>query len=616
MSEKNTRSVPDVTVRFAGDSGDGMQLAGTQFTDVAAHIGNDISTFPDFPAEIRAPAGTLAGVSGFQIHIGDHDIHTPGDAVDVLVAMNPAALKANLADVREQGMIVVNTDAFTKGNLRKAGYAESPLEDESLAGYRLVPVPITKLNKEAVKDCDIPTSSKDRCKNLFALGIMLWMYDRPTGPVEDWLKRKFAKKPELAEANTASIRAGFNFGNTTDLVATNFNVKRAEDLPKGTYRKITGNEAAAIGFVVAARRAKRPLVYASYPITPASDILHFLAARKEFDVRTIQAEDEIAAVAAAIGASFGGAIGMTGTAGPGLVLKAEAMGLAVMTELPLIVLDVQRGGPSTGLPTKTEQSDLFAALHGRHGECPVAVVAPTTASDCFDTAIEAVRIATKYMTPVIYLSDGFLANTAEPWQVPQVAQLPDLTCHQDLKAEGYSPYKRDPETLARSWATPGMAGMEHRIGGLEKEDGSGNVNYEAENHAFMVGIRASKIAGIANDIPPASVEGDESGSLLVVGWGSTYGAITAAVRKARDEGRSVSHMHIRHLNPLPANVGDVMAKFDKVLMPECNLGQLREIVRSQFLVDVVGLNKVEGKPFHVSEIYRKIVEMLGDPVNV
>ncbi len=611
MSDKPLLTLSDVTVRFAGDSGDGMQLAGTQFTDVAAHVGNDISTFPDFPAEIRAPAGTIAGVSGFQIRIGDHDIHTPGDAVDVLVAMNPAALKSNLSDVRREGMIVANTDAFTKGNLRKAGYDANPLEDDSLDGYRVVRVPITKLNKEAVDHVDVPTSAKDRCKNLFALGIMLWMYDRSTQPVQDWLDRKFKNKPEVAEANKAAVQAGYNFGNTTDLIPTNFTVARAE-LPRGTYRKITGNQATAIGFVCAARRAARSLVYASYPITPASDILHSLAAYKQFDVRTIQAEDEIAAVGAAIGASFGGAIGLTGTSGPGLALKGEAMGLAVMVELPLIVIDVQRGGPSTGLPTKSEQSDLLMAIHGRHGECPAVVVAPSTASDCFTMAVEAVRLATKYMTPVIYLSDGFLANTAEPWLVPSLASLPDLRCHDNIDVDGYQAYRRDPVTGARDWAVPGMAGFEHRIGGLEKIDGTGNVNYEPDNHRRMVELRAKKIANIANDIDDATLTGDESGDLLVVGWGSTYGAIAAAVEAARADGRSVSHLHVRHLNPLPSNVGDVLPRFKRVLVPECNSGQFCSILRDRFLVDAVSFPKLEGKPFHVQEIRDKIQEQLEE----
>jgi 2-oxoglutarate ferredoxin oxidoreductase subunit alpha len=616
--------VTEATIRLAGDSGDGMQLAGTQFTHTSAMLGNDISTLPDFPAEIRAPAGTLAGVSGFQIHFSSKDIHTPGDQLNTLIAMNPAALKTNLKDLEAGGILIVNSDAFQKGDLDKAGYQSNPLTDGSLKGYRLLAVSITKLNREAVADLKLSVREADRCKNFFALGLVYWLYERSLEPTLRWIQSKFGKNPSVLEANTRALKAGYNYGETTEAMPVHYRVSKA-NIPPGRYRKITGNEALALGFVAASQQSDLPLVYASYPITPASDILHQLAEMKRYGVRTLQAEDEIAAVGAAIGASFGGALGVTGTSGPGVCLKSEAIGLAVMTELPLVIIDVQRGGPSTGLPTKTEQADLLQAMFGRNGECPAAIIAPCSPSDCFNMAFEAVRLAVRFMTPVFLLSDGYLANGAEPWLIPDPARLPKLAVrfargHAATNGNGngnsngngdavFHPYQRD-ERLVREWAIPGTPGLEHRIGGLEKEDVTGNVSYDPANHHHMVQTRAQKIANIANDIPELTVTGPAEGDVLVLGWGGTYGSLVTACERARHKGWNVAHAHLRYLNPMPRNTGDVLKRYKKVLIPELNAGQLRMLIRATYLVDAVGLNKVQGKPFLVSEIESKIEELL------
>ncbi|MEE9274892.1 MAG: 2-oxoacid:acceptor oxidoreductase subunit alpha [bacterium] len=609
-STKEVLEVETVAIRFAGDSGDGMQLTGDRFTTASAFAGNDLSTFPDFPAEIRAPAGTLAGVSGFQVNFSSKDIHTPGDAPDVLVAMNPAALKANVSDLKSGGLVIVNTDNFTAKNLDKAGYASNPLEDEKfLASYEVHPVQLTQLTRNALEELGLPPNVVERCKNFFALGLMFWLYSRPIDPTRQWIQDKFGKRPELVEANLKAMEAGYNFGETTESFTSQYIVREA-DYPAGTYRNISGNTALAYGFIAAVRQMGLKLFWGAYPITPASDVLHELSKHKNFGVVTFQAEDEIAAVSAAIGASFAGALGMTCSSGPGIALKAEAVALAVITELPLIVVNVQRGGPSTGLPTKTEQADLLQMMYGRNGECPVPIVATATPSDCFWTAIEACRIAVKYMTPVILLSDGYLGNGSEPWCLPAVSDLPEMEASFRTDPEGFAPYLRDPETLARPWTPPGTPGMEHRIGGLEKEDGSGNVSYDPENHEHMVRTRAAKVAGIAKDIPPVEVVGESSGDVLVVGWGGTYGAITAAVEALQARGASVSQVHLRHLNPFPANLGEVLRNFKTVLVPELNLGQLSRLLRAEHLVDAVSYNKIEGKPFKVSEIISKIEELL------
>ena len=607
--EHDILELDTVTIRFAGDSGDGMQLTGTQFTNTSAVIGNDISTLPDFPAEIRAPAGSLPGVSGFQINFSNRDIRTPGDAPDVLVVMNPAALKVNLGDLVDGGMIIVNTDAFTANNLRKAAYDENPLENDSLAGYRVFHVPITSMTARALEEHGLGKKQVDQSKNFFALGLMYWLYDRPLDQTVEWIHDKFHAKPAIAEGNEAALRAGYNYGDTAELFHIHYRVRKAE-LPPGKYRKITGNEATALGFVAAAELTGRPLFYGSYPITPASEILHELARHKNFGVKTFQAEDEIAAVCAAIGASFTGHIGLTGTSGPGVALKTEAIGLAVATELPLIIINVQRGGPSTGLPTKTEQADLFQAVYGRNGECPVAVVAPATPGECFSMAIEAVRIAVEYMTPVIYLSDGYLANGAEPWRLPEMHELPKINVEFATNAENFRPYSRNPETLARPWAIPGTPGLEHRIGGIEKQDITGNVSYDPANHEHMVKLRAEKIDRIANDLPPTEIYGDPSGKVLIVGWGSTYGSITSAVEKMRADGKSVSSIHLRHLSPLPHDVGEILSRFEHVLVPEMNLGQLATMLRAKYLVNAVPFSKVQGRPFKIAEITARVDQML------
>jgi 2-oxoglutarate ferredoxin oxidoreductase subunit alpha len=610
-----TQELDSVTIRFAGDSGDGMQLAGTQFTNASAILGNDISTLPDFPAEIRAPAGTLAGVSGFQVHFSSHDIHTPGDRLNTLVAMNPAALKTNLKDLETGGLLIVNSDAFGTGDLHKAGYKANPLEDGSLKGYRLFKIPINTLNREAVSEVKLSPREADRCKNFFALGLVYWLYERSLDPTLRWIREKFAKNPAVLEANTRTLKAGYNFGETTETLPVHYRVPAAPIKP-GTYRKITGNEAVALGLVSAVSLANVPLVYASYPITPASDILHNLAEMKRFGVRTLQAEDEIAAIGMAIGAAFGGGLGVTATSGPGICLKSEAIGLAVITELPLVVIDVQRGGPSTGLPTKTEQADLLQAMYGRNGECPVCIVAPCSPADCFTMTFEAVRLAISFMTPVMFMSDGYLANGAEPWLIPKTEDLarikivhPKQTNSNGNGQAGFLPYKRD-ERLVRPWAVPGAAGLEHRIGGLEKEDVTGNVSYDPANHEHMVRTRAQKIANIANDIPELKVTGPEEGDLLVCGWGGTYGSILTAVQRAQRKGYKVAHAHFRYLNPMPKNTAQVLKRYKKFLVPELNAGQLRFLLRAQFLVDAVGLNKIQGRPFLVSEIEQKIEQML------
>lgn len=603
---KQVQQLDRVIIRFAGDSGDGMQLTGDRFTAGTAEFGNDLSTLPNFPAEIRAPAGTLPGVSSFQLHFADHDILTPGDAPNVLVAMNPAALKANLGDLPRGADIIANTDEFTKRNLQKVGYAANPLEDESLSEWRVHAVPLTSLTVKALEDFDLSKKDAERSKNMFALGLLSWLYHRPTEQTVKFLEQKFAKKPDLAKANIAAFQAGWNYGETTESFSVSYEVKPARLAP-GVYRNISGNQALAYGLIAASVQSKLPLFLGSYPITPASDILHELSKHKRFGIRTFQAEDEIAGVGAALGAAFGGALGVTTTSGPGVALKAETVGLAVTTELPLIVVDVQRAGPSTGMPTKTEQTDLLMALFGRNGESPVPVVAPMSPSDCFDAAVEAARIAVKYRTPVMLLSDGYLANGSEPWRLPEISDLPDISQEFTTEPNGadgeFLPFKRDTETLARPWAIPGTPGLEHRIGGIEKADGTGNISYDPNNHDLMVRTRAAKIAGI--DVPDLEVDDpDGDARVLVIGWGSTYGPIAAAVRRIRRSGGKVAQTHLRHLNPLPANTGDVLKRYDKVLLPEINLGQLALLLRARFLVDVISYNRVRGLPFKAEEAGR------------
>jgi 2-oxoglutarate/2-oxoacid ferredoxin oxidoreductase subunit alpha len=609
---KPVEQLDRVVIRFAGDSGDGMQLTGSRFTSETAVLGNDLSTLPDFPAEIRAPAGSLPGVSGFQIHFSDHDILTPGDAPNVLVAMNPAALKTNLSDLPKGGMLIVNTDAFTERNLDKAGFAENPLEDESLGEYHVHEVPLTSLTLEALKEIDVTKREAERSKNMFALGLMSWLYHRPTEGTVAFLERKFASKPEIAEANVRAFKAGYAYGETSEDFAVTYEVKPAKLRP-GTYRNVTGNQALAMGLVAASVKSGLPLFLGAYPITPASDILQDLARHKNFGVRTFQAEDEIGAVGAALGASFGGALGVCTSSGPGVVLKMETIGLAVTLELPLLILDIQRAGPSTGMPTKPEQADLLLALFGRNAESPLPVVAAATPGDCFDTAIEAARIALKYRTPVFLMSDAYLANGSEPWLLPDVDSLPKIPVEFATKPNhdgAFWPYLRDDATLARQWAIPGTPGLEHRIGGLEKQEGTGNVSYDPENHDYMVRLRAGKVAGIANDIPDLEVDHQEGAELLVLGWGGTYGPIGAAVRRIREDGGKVAQAHLRYLNPFPRNTGDVLRSYDRVLVPEINLGQLLKLVRAEFLVDAVGFNRVRGLPFRSDELAEAIGGML------
>ncbi len=605
------RDVERVTIRFAGDSGDGMQLTGTQFTRTIAAFGNDVSTLPDYPAEIRAPAGSLPGVSGFQISFSSNDIYTPGDRPDVLVAMNPAALKTNVIELAPGGALIVNSDAFTTANLAKAGYAANPLDDGSLSAYKIFDIPISTLNARALEGLDMTAKQVDLTKNFFALGLMFWLYERSMDPTLRWIEERFRARPVIAEANRRALKAGYAFGETTEIFHARYQVPAARLAP-GTYRNITGNEATALGFLAASRLAGRDLFYGSYPITPASDILHQLSTYKQFGVKSFQAEDEIAAIGATIGAAFGGALGLTATSGPGLALKAEALGLAVMVELPIIVVDVQRAGPSTGMPTKTEQGDLLQAVFGRNGESPVAVVAPISPADCFSMAIEASRIALKHMTPVVFLSDAFLANGAEPWRIPGSDELTPIGVENVTDPDGFFPYARDPETLARRWALPGTPGLEHRIGGLEKADVVGNVSYDPDNHHRMVTLRAEKVARIANDIPELEVFGPQSGDLLILGWGSTYGAIRSAVEDLQADGRSVAHAQLRYLNPLPRNTGEVLQRYRQVLVPEVNLGQLAVLLRNHFLRQVQGLNLVRGKPFRISEVRDRAEQLLAE----
>ena len=610
---KRHETLDTVVIRFCGDSGDGMQLAGTQFTNVSAAFGNDVSTLPDFPAEIRAPAGTLGGVSGFQLCFSSEDIFTPGDEVDTLVAMNPAALKTNVADLKRGGTLIVNEDAFDKTNLAKAGYESNPLDDpDALAGYRLHRVPMTRLTRDSVEGLGLTQREADRCKNFFALGLVYWLYDRDAGPTEQWVKAKFAKNPSIIEANMRALKGGRNYGDSTQSFTVHYSVARAK-LSPGKYRKITGNEAIAFGLVAASKLAKTTLLFSGYPITPASDILHELSRLKHFGVKTFQAEDEIAAMSATVGAAFAGTIAVTASSGPGICLKGEAMGLGMITELPMVIIDIQRGGPSTGLPTKTEQSDLMLAMFGRNGESPIPIVAPATPGDCFDVAQQACRIAIKFMTPVILLSDGYIANGAEPWRVPEVKDLePIEVVHPtELNGEdGFLPYKRD-ENLVRPWAIPGTPGLEHRLGGLEKADVTGNVEYSPDNHQHMTDRRSNKCAKIAEWLPEQTVDGPDSGDMVVVSWGGTYGSVRTAVRNAQADGLSVSHCHLRYLNPFPRNLGDILSSFKHVLIPELNNGQLSILLRSEYLVDAKALNKVKGKPFLVSEITDKIRSILG-----
>jgi 2-oxoglutarate ferredoxin oxidoreductase subunit alpha len=601
-----------VVIRFAGDSGDGMQLTGGQFTSETAILGNDLSTLPDFPAEIRAPAGSLPGVSGFQVHFADHDILTPGDQPDVLVAMNPAALKTNIGDLPKGGTLIVNKDAFTDRNLDKAGYATNPLEDGSLEEYALQEVPLTSMTLEALKEVDVTKREAERAKNMFALGLMSWLYNRPTEGTIAFIQRKFASKPNIAEANVRALQAGYAFGETTESFAISYEVKPATLAP-GTYRNITGNAALAYGLIAASKLSGLPLFLGAYPITPASSILEELARHKNFGVRTFQAEDEIAAVGAAVGAAFGGALGVSTSAGPGVVLKMETIGLAITLELPLLILDIQRAGPSTGMPTKPEQGDLLMVMFGRNSESPIPVIAAATPGQCFDAAIEAARIALKYRTPVFLLSDAYLANGSEPWRLPDVSALPDisvpLATAPNVGGE-FQPYLRDPQTLARPWAVPGTPGLEHRIGGLEKADVTGNVSYDPDNHDAMTRLRAQKVAGIASDIPELEVEGDVDASLLVLSWGGTYGPVAAGVRRVRKNGEKVAHAHLRYLNPFPRNTSEVVRRYQRVLVPEMNLGQLLKLVRAEFLVDAVGYNRVRGLPFRAGDIEEAIEGML------
>ncbi|WP_414168716.1 2-oxoacid:acceptor oxidoreductase subunit alpha [Streptoverticillium reticulum] len=616
---KEIRRLDRVIIRFAGDSGDGMQLTGDRFTSETASFGNDLSTLPNFPAEIRAPAGTLPGVSSFQLHFADHDILTPGDAPNVLVAMNPAALKANLGDVPRGGEIIVNTDEFAKRAMAKVGYDSSPLEDGTLDGYSVHPVPLTTLTIEALKEFGLSRKEAERSKNMFALGLLSWMYHRPTESTEAFLRKKFAKKPDIAEANVTAFRAGWNFGETTEDFAVSYEVAPATSaFPAGTYRNISGNLALAYGLIAAGRQADLPLYLGSYPITPASDILHELSKHKNFGVRTFQAEDEIAGIGAALGAAFGGSLAVTTTSGPGVALKSETIGLAVSLELPLLIVDIQRGGPSTGLPTKTEQADLLQAMYGRNGEAPVPVVAPRTPADCFDAAIDAARIALTYRTPVFLLSDGYLANGSEPWRIPEMDELPDLRVQFAVSpnheladgTEVFWPYKRDPQTLARPWAVPGTPGLEHRIGGIEKQDGTGNISYDPANHDFMVRTRQAKIDGIT--VPDIEVDDPGQATTLVLGWGSTYGPITAAVRRVRAAGGTVAQAHLRHLNPFPGNLGDVLGRYEKVVVPEMNLGQLATLLRAKYLKDIRSYTQVSGMPFKAEQLADVLKEAIND----
>ena len=611
--------IQSVAIRFCGDSGDGMQLTGDQFTDTSAIFGNDIATFPDYPAEIRAPRGTTYGVSAFQVHFAATDIETPGDKINALVAMNPAGFKTNIEDVESGGIVIVNEDEFTPGNLTKAGYAEgeNPLEDEEIdRHYQIYKIPMSRMTRESLADSGMGAKDIDRARNMYALGIVSWLYDRPIEPTIEFLEEQFARrkgKPEIARINIQALKSGYFFGETAELFPVRYRVERAS-LKPGTYRKISGNEATALGFLIAAEKADKPLTYASYPITPASEILHQLSLLKNFGVKTFQAEDEIAAVCAAIGAAYAGDLALTGSSGPGIALKGEAISLAVMLELPLVIVDVQRAGPSTGMPTKTEQADLMLALWGRPSESPVAVIAPQSPSDCFDAAIEAFRMAVRAMCPVLFLTDGFIGNGAEPWRLPNLDDIPPIEVHHPTETNNpggtYLPYQRDPETLARPWAIPGVPGLEHRVGGLEKEDGTGNVSYDPDNHDHMVRTRAAKIQKLADLIPPVEVQGPETGDLLLLGWGGTFGAIRTAGQRLRQAGHSVATAHLRHLNPMPANLGEVLAGYRTVVIPEINSGQLRSVIRSRFLIDAVGINEMRGKMFYVDTLVQRSLEIL------
>jgi 2-oxoglutarate ferredoxin oxidoreductase subunit alpha len=608
---KHKREVVDrAVIRFAGDSGDGMQVTGSQFTNTVALYGNDIATFPDFPAEIRAPAGTLPGVSGYQLHFSSNEVYTPGDAVDVLIAMNPAALKMNLADLKANGILIVNSDAFAETDLRKAQMASNPLEDHSLDKFRLFPVELERLTKVALDHLGLDAKSVSRCKNFFALGMCYWLYNRSMDSTVRWIEEKFSKKPLLVEANKLAMKAGYSYCEATEAFQISYEIPPAQ-LEPGFYRNISGNQALALGFITASQKSGLKLFQGSYPITPASDILHELSQYKEFGVITFQAEDEIAAITSAIGAAYAGALAITTTSGPGMALKTEAMGLAIAVEIPLVICDIQRGGPSTGLPTKTEQADLLQALFGRNSEAPIPVVAAATPSDCFWAALEASRIAVKYMVPVIVLSDGYLANGAEPWKIPNLDEIHEIPVRFATDPADFKPYRRNPETLARPWAVPGTPGLEHRVGGLEKQDVTGNINYEPLNHEKMVRIRAAKVEAIAQDIPDIVPAGDPDGDLLIVAWGSTHGSITAAVNSQRELGYRIGHVHLRHLNPFPRNLGDVLKRYKKVLVPELNMGQLLWLLRAKFLVNAIGLNKIQGRPFKQSELEQKISELVA-----
>ncbi len=611
-SMKQSIVLEGATVRLAGDSGDGMQLAGMQLTGTSAQIGNDIATFPDYPAEIRAPRGTLAGVSGFQVHFSSQEIFTPGDSLNCLIAMNPAALKTNLGDLDAGGALIVNDDAFDKKDLEKAGYKTNPLDDDSLDGYKLFRVPMTKLTRGAVEGLGLGVKEADRCRNFFAMGLIYWLYGRDMSPTLRFIESKFGGKPDVAEANRKALNAGWNYGETTEAFVSNYEVAPAK-LPPGKYKNIEGNQAIALGLVTAAQLSGKDLFYGTYPITPASDILHELSRHKNFGVRTVQAEDEIAAMCTVIGAAFAGSMAVTGSSGPGIALKGEAMGLGMILELPMLIINVQRGGPSTGLPTKTEQSDLMQAFFGRNGESPIPIIAARSPADCFDIAIEAWRIAARFMTPVIILTDGYIANGSEPWLIPDADALPKIEItHPEPLQEGetFLPYKRD-ERLARPWAIPGTEGLMHRVGGLEKQDITGNVSYDPGNHQHMTDVRAKKVADIADDIPLQEVDGPERGDLLVLSWGGTFGANTTAVKKCQKLGLSVAHAHLRYLNPFPRNLGEILDRYEQVLIPELNLGQLRTLIRARYLKDAIGYNKVQGKPFTVAELVKQIQATIG-----
>ena len=608
---KPTQERESVVIRFAGDSGDGMQLTGTRFTSESVLAGNDVGTLPDFPAEIRAPTGTLYGVSAFQINFSNKNVYTPGDDLDALVCMNPAALKTNIGDLKQNGILIVDPSEFSSANLRKAEYDANPLEDNSLDKYQVYQVEVTKMTTLALKDTGLPNRSVMRSRNFFALGVVSWLYNRPIEPTLEWIEQRFGKNRPVAEANTLALKGGYHLGENTDMFASSYEIKPARIDP-GTYRNITGNSATALGFVVAAQKAGLPLFLGSYPITPASDVLHELAEYKNYNVTTFQAEDEIAGVGSALGAAFGGALAITTTSGPGMNLKGETLGLAASVELPMVVTNIQRAGPSTGMPTKPEQTDLLQALYGRHGETPLPVIAASTPADCFYAAFEAARIAITYMTPVILLTDGFLANASEPWLLPTVADLPNIEVEFRTDPQGFFPYLRDERTLARPWVKPGTPGLEHRIGGIEKDYLTGNISYAPANHEQMVRVRHQKVTRITQEIPPTEVHGPEQGKLLVLGWGSTYGAIAAAVEDAQAQGHAVAHAHLRHLNPLPADLGDVLGRYDKVLVPEMNMGQLLKLVRAEYLIDAVGLNKIQGRPFKVSEVATRIARLLEE----